>query len=259
VAFEFWSGCADNGRVITRRALLGGTAGAVAGAATGLLLPGEAAAAAPRRYVIGRTRQDRRIVAYRLGSPDAPSRYVVIGCMHGDESAGNRIALHRMIKRRAPDGVQVWIVPTMNPDGVAAGSRTNSRGVDLNRNFPSADWHRQDKGTRYYSGPRAASERETRAMVRFLSDLGPRTVVSIHQPLHCVDYSGGDKTVTNWLSERLHLPARRLGASGGNMTTWFNDEFPKRTAVTLELGGTVTTAFGGRLTDVLFRHAALRA
>jgi protein MpaA len=147
----------------------------------------------------------------------------------------------------------------MNPDGVAAHTRTNSRGVDLNRNFPSADWHRQDKGTRYYSGPHAASERETRAMVRFLSDLGPRTVVSIHQPLACVDYSGGDKSVTNWLSDRLHLPARRLGASGGNMTTWFNDEFPKRTAVTLELRSTVTTAFGGHLTDVLFRHAAQRA
>ena len=245
--------------MITRRTLLGGAAGTVAGAVSGILLPGTAGAAEPRRYVIGRTHRDRRITAYRIGPADAPSRYVVIGCMHGDESAGHRIALHRMIKRRAPDGVQVWIVPTMNPDGVVAGSRTNSRGVDLNRNFPGADWHLQDKGTRYYSGPRAASERETRAMLRFLSDVGPRTVVSIHQPLACVDYSGGDKSVTNWLSDRLRLPARRLGASGGNLTTWFNDEFPKRTAVTLELGGTVTTAFGGRLTDVLFRHAALRA
>jgi hypothetical protein len=245
--------------VITRRTLLGGAAGTVAGAVSGILLPGTAGAAEPRRYVIGRTHRDRRITAYRIGPADAPSRYVVIGCMHGDESAGRRIAVHRMLKRRAPDGVQVWIVPTMNPDGLAAGQRTNARGVDLNRNFPSSDWRYQDAGTRYYSGPRAASERETRAMVRFLDGLGPRTVVSIHQPLACVDFSGGDRSVTNWLAERLRLPARRLGASGGNLTSWFNEEYPKRTAVTLELGPTVTTAYGGHLTDVLFRHAAQRA
>jgi hypothetical protein len=245
--------------VITRRTLLGGAAGALAGAATGLLLPAGAGAAEPRRYVIGRTHRDRRITAYRIGRADARSRYVVIGCMHGDEPAGRRIAVHRMLNRRAPDGVQVWVVPTMNPDGLAAGRRTNARGVDLNRNFPSADWRLQDVGTRYYSGPRPASERETRAMVRFLDDLGPRTVVSIHQPLACVDFSGGDRSVTKWLAERLRLPARRLGASGGNLTTWFNDSYPRRTAVTLELGAAVTPAFGGHLTDVLFRHAAHRA
>jgi len=245
--------------VITRRSLLGGAAGTVAGAVGGILLAGQVGAAEPRRYVIGRSHRDRRITAYRIGPADARSRYVVIGCMHGDESAGRRIAVHRMLNRRAPDGVQVWIVPTMNPDGLAAGRRTNARGVDLNRNFPSSDWRLQDKGTRYYSGPRAGSERETRAMIGFLDDLGPGTVVSIHQPLACVDFSGGDRSVTTWLAGRLGLPARRLGASGGNLTTWFNEDYPKRTAVTLELGPAVSTAYGGRLTDVLFRHAAHRS
>ena len=144
--------------MITRRTLLGGAAGTVAGAVSGILLPGTAGAAEPRRYVIGRTHRDRRITAYRIGPADAPSRYVVIGCMHGDESAGHRIALNRMIKRRAPDGVQVWIVPTMNPDGVVAGSRTNARGVDLNRNFPK-DW-KYRTGV-YASGWKPASEPET--------------------------------------------------------------------------------------------------
>jgi protein MpaA len=150
-------------------------------------------------------------------------------------------------------------VPSMNPDGLAAGTRTNAHGVDLNRNFPGADWRLQDAGTRYWSGPDAASERETRAMVRFLGDLAPHTVVSIHQPLSCVDLSGGDRSVTTWLADRLNLPVRRLGASGGNLTSWFNDTSQRDTAVTLELAPTVTGERVTRVADVLVKHAAYRA
>ena len=246
--------------MVSRRELLRGAFGTAVGTAAGLgaVLPTAADAAEPRRHVIGYSYLGRAIVAYRLGRADARSRYLVLGSMHGDEPVGHRLAVHRLVREQAPPGVQLWVVPTMNPDGLAAHTRTNARGVDLNRNFPSSDWTLQGAGTRYWSGPAPASERETRVMVRFLSDLVPHTIVSIHQPLACVDFSGGDRSATRWLADRLHLPAKTLGASGGNLTAWFNDAFPRQTALTLELAAHVGADRVSEVADVLVRHAARR-
>jgi len=201
----------------------------------------------------------RRIVAYRLGTGPAATRYLVLGGMHGDEPAGAQVVAGRLLAATPPPGVEVWVIPTMNPDGFARATRTNARGVDLNRNFPSQDWLLQGRGTSTYSGPRAASEPETRAMLRFLDDVRPATIVSLHQPLRCVDFSGGDPEVTYWLARHLGLPARQLGVSGGNMTGWYNRRFPQRTAVTLELMQPAPVRFRNRLSEVLLDHAAARA
>lgn len=51
-----------------------------------------AAGAVPKQMVIGRSVQGRSIVAVRSGEPSTPERIVVIGCVHGNESAGMRVA-----------------------------------------------------------------------------------------------------------------------------------------------------------------------
>ena len=245
---------------VSRRRFVASSLGVVASG----LLGGAAQAsggAAPARHheVIGHSRHGRAIDAYRLGAADAPSRFVVLGQMHGDELGGWYVVRKYLMDAAAPPGVQVWLVPTMNPDGRVAGTRTNARGVDLNRNFAASTWKRQDKGTPTWSGPHPASEPETRAMQRFLTREHPYTVVSMHQPFAVVDFSGGDPRVTRWLSRHLGLPARRIGTDGGNMTTWVNENWRRHTAVTLELPLPASEHFQRKTARVLLNLSAHRA
>lgn len=250
-------------RTLLARTALTGAAAAAAGALGGLLLPETADAAdaadSLTKRVIGQSTKGRPIRAFLIGDRLARNRYVVMGQMHGDEPAGPLVVLNRLLKTDPIPDVALWLVPTMNPDGRVRGTRVNARSVDLNRNFPSRTWVRQGAGTRYYSGPRPASEPETRAMVRFLSRLKPQTVISIHQPLASVDTSGGDLEVTRWLARNLGLPVSNLQVTGGGtMTSWFNREFPKQTAVTVELPPSTTPEYRGQVADVLVRHARHR-
>ncbi len=107
---------------------------------------------------------------------------LVVGSIHGDETQGHRI-VSRLTGRRANRlrGVELWTIETANPDGVAAHVRGNSHDVDLNRNFPW-NWRSIPPSSGYYSGPRAASEPETKALRRFLRSLRPEITVWYHQP-----------------------------------------------------------------------------
>jgi protein MpaA len=116
-------------------------------------------AAALLATTIGHSVQGRPIVVHRVGPAGAPRKVLVVGCIHGNECAG--VAVTRALRKATPPpGVQLLLIDRANPDGSAAGTRGNARGVDLNRNFPFA-W--RPLGGVYYSGPRADSEPETRA------------------------------------------------------------------------------------------------
>lgn len=251
---------------IERREFLTGSGVAALAAVGGLVLPGVAEAAArpePQEFVIGRSRRNRPIKAYLIGERDAFCSYVVQGQMHGDEPAGPLVAANRLLKIAPIRDVAFWVVPTINPDGSHRGTRVNANGVDLNRNFPSKTWRRQGKGTRYYGGPRPASEPETRSMVRFYSKIQPHTIISLHQPLACVDYSGGDLDVTHWLARNLYLRSAHLGSSTGGgypgtMSSWFNKTYRKQTCVTVELPPTTDPDYRARVARVLVQHAEHR-
>src|SRR5690348_8071446 len=88
-------------------------------------------AGASRPVVIGHSVRGRPITARVLGSAQAPERVVVFGCVHGNETAGIRVA-RRLLAAGAPRDARLWVVPSLNPDGVAAGTRGNAHGVDLN-------------------------------------------------------------------------------------------------------------------------------
>jgi len=82
---------------------------------------------------IGTSSDGREITAMRFG--DGPRTVMVVGQTHGDEEGGLRVAL-RAQSQPIPDGVTLWIVPTMNPDGSVEDTRFLSNGADPNRKAP---------------------------------------------------------------------------------------------------------------------------
>ncbi len=122
---------------------------------------------ADERRVIGRRSTTGRSWRGTSARSTRPVQLVVIGQLHGNEPGGRIGGGPPVADGRIPDGVGLWLITSVNPDGARAGTRVNARGVDLNRNFPD-DWRSAGRRTDQWSGPRAASEPETRAVVRFL-------------------------------------------------------------------------------------------
>lgn len=193
----------------------------------------EARPAVVEQRVIGRSVTGTPIRAWRLGQPGR-RRIVLVSTMHGDEPHTQQILTS--LRDGAPiRGVDLWVIPRYNPDGLARRTRKNARGVDLNRNFPH---HWADLDGSYESGRHPASEPETRAMMRFLDRIAPRRVISFHQPLLGVDTDTKDAAFARRLARALRLPRTTLDCGGvchGTMTSWFNARYAGA-ALTVEYG-----------------------
>jgi hypothetical protein len=190
--------------------------------------------AARRTMFLGRSVRGRPIRAVGLGDRLAARKVLVVGAIHGDETAG--IAIARRLRRRPPPGrADLWVVRSLNPDGLAAGTRQNARGVDLNRNFPHGWRPLGRRGDATYSGPRPLSEPETRLARALVRRLRPRITVWFHQPLALVDRSGGDAAIERRFARHVGLPLRRLPPYPGTATRWQNSRFPRTTAFVVEL------------------------
>jgi hypothetical protein len=83
---------------------------------------------------IGTSVQGRPIMAVRYG--DGPRIVLVVGQTHGDEEGGLRVLL-RAQSLPVPEGITMWVVPTMNPDGLVLDTRFLTNGADPNRQAPS--------------------------------------------------------------------------------------------------------------------------
>jgi protein MpaA len=193
-----------------------------------------AAAADPLGHhdvVIGRSVDGREISAVETGDFDASRRALVVGCIHGNETAGIAIA-NQLAHDAPPRELDLWIVPDLNPDGAAAGSRGNARGVDLNRNFP---WRWLPLGGVYYSGPRPLSEPESRIAYRLITKLNPQVSVWFHQHLDLVDESGGSIAVERRFAKLAGLRLARLSREPGSAVGWENHRDAASTAFVVEL------------------------
>eukprot|EP00741_Cyanophora_paradoxa_P021717 tig00000241_g20962.t1 len=100
---------------------------------------------------IGKSVQNRELWVMRITDnphdqePEPEFKYV--GNMHGDESVGREILIRLiqyLLENYGKDpavtalvnSTDIYILPSMNPDGFERRTRENVHGVDLNRNFP---------------------------------------------------------------------------------------------------------------------------
>lgn len=210
-------------------------------------------AGAANREVIGHSVQGRPIVLFTKGASNAPLKVLVVGAIHGNETAGMRIT-GRLLGQSAPHRTRLMVVPTINPDGVAAGTRGNARGVDLNRNFPYR-WRPLFGGE--YSGTVPLSEPETRAAYGLILRQKPDVTIWFHQPFGLVDKPEGNPFAARRFAELIGLPLVRLrGRYPGSASRTQNHESPRSTAFVVELPHQVSGTLIRRGTNAIRTLAA---
>lgn len=159
----------------------------------------------PQTQVIGSSREGREISAHTYG--EGKEQVVFVGAIHGGYEWNSALLSFQLMDylkanpQVVPEGVQVTVIPVLNPDGLyevvgTAGrfdtsqvpsleetipGRFNAAGVDLNRNFacnwqPQAQW----RGEVTDAGSEVFSEPEARAMRNFVQMNDPSTVVFFH-------------------------------------------------------------------------------
>ena len=184
-----------------------------------------------------RTPEGRALAWFVVG--DGPDTLLILGGIHGDEASSARLAwgfLAWAAGRPALLGARrVVVAPAVNPDGLAAATRLNARGVDLNRNFPAANWRAADARNRG-PGPQPASEPETRFVLALLERYRPARVVSIHAAAACVNYDGPAAALAHFMGRACGLPPKAsIGyATPGSLGSWLGVDRAVPT-VTLEL------------------------
>jgi murein peptide amidase A len=143
------------------------------------------------RTVLGRPIGALRIEAAGYARPRPP--VLLFGAIHGDEPLGVHCLGELIAELVAqPPGRETWIVPALNLDGLAAGSKNNANDVDLNRNFAAASWSPGHKPG-YHPGPAPESEPETRALSLLIERSGAERLIALHSPFRTVNWDGAGR------------------------------------------------------------------
>jgi protein MpaA len=179
-----------------------------------------------RGAFVGRSTRGQPIRAFASGRgrPDV----LVVGTIHGNERAGVAVA-SRLVQTRPPDGRTVWVVPDLNPDGLAARTRWNARGVDLNRNFPGS-WRESRR-----AGAAPASETETRTAMRLIRRLRPHVTIWFHQPRALVRATGRSVGIARRYARLAGMRFRELPRPPGSATEWQHRSLSDTRAFVVEL------------------------
>jgi len=197
--------------------------------------------------------EGRPIELKHVGNFGLPGRLLVFGCIHGDECGAGAL---EPLENGCPDpDVNAFLVPDLDPDGSATGSRLNARGVDLNRNFGS-QWRRiGSPGSLEYAGPRPFSEPETRLAAQLVRRIQPRVTIWFHQDWggHAYVRAWGQSAPAGRRFARLAgIGFRLLRWPAGTAPNWQNHRFPDTASFVVETPrGKLSSSLRSRLTTAL--------
>jgi len=198
-----------------------------------------------QRRIVGTSIEKRPIECIVLGQGWDVT--FILATIHGDEPGGTPLVL-RLAEylQRHPQlmrGRKVVLLPVANPDGLFHNTRLNARGVDLNRNFATANRINSAlHGT-------VLSEPEARVIRQLIREHSPDRIVSIHQlmgtgpealsyraPEGCIDYDGPARALAERMAQYCDLPLEKLGATPGSLGSYAGLRLRIPT-ITLELPG----------------------
>jgi len=167
--------------------------------------------------IAGTSVQNRAIMYTLLGQ--GPDVTLILAAIHGNESAGTalvgRLAEHLKQNPHLLQGRTVVLVPIANPDGAAYNTRYNANKVDLNRNFATAN-----RVSNAEFGRTSFSEPEARTIYQLIRQYNPDRIVSIHQPMGCIDYDGPGYALASRMAQYCNLPVKKLGAKPGSLGSY---------------------------------------
>lgn len=206
----------------------------------------------------GASVEGRPLVFAEFGNVNSPNVTLVISAVHGDEVTPLYLAIQlaHWLKERKENlsNVHVVLAPLVNPDGFFRNprTRTNAHGVDVNRNFATADWSKRALKAwkvKYRSDPRRfpgsvpRSEPETLFQENLIRHLRPLKILAVHSPLNHLDYDGPSAIslskfprdyVRDCLKLRAQLKAVSTGFFPGSLGNYAGQELGIPT-LTLEL------------------------
>lgn len=178
-----------------------------------------------------------------IGEP-SENNILIVGVVHGDEPQGKYLIEEYLkthynftsnsdlppsskspISRRG-----ILFIPCLNPDGLQLNRRTNANNVDINRNFPTKNWGKNegdnatcdDETTNYFGGKSAGGEIETRFLIDTINKYTPNLVMTIHAPYKVVNYDGPAKEIAKKISNIIKYPVEAsIGyPTPGSFGTW---------------------------------------
>jgi protein MpaA len=172
---------------------------------------------AARYEIVGKSVQGRPMMSLTLGQGTDVT--FILATIHGNEPAGTplvrRLSAHLRQNPEILNGRKVVLLRLANPDGLIHNSRYNAHGVDLNRNFEAAN-----RLNSRQTGLTGLSEPESRAIKKMILRHRPDRIVSIHQPLNCIDYDGPARVLAEHMGQYCDLPVRKLGARPGSLGSY---------------------------------------